>query len=82
MGSAHAGRQMPSLHGHPALLRYCDRGASGPAGAAGGALCCWSDFFSESRMPPEVGGAIGVAPPAGCDCEAGVVPMIEIGARL
>ena len=59
---------------------YCDRGASGTDGAAGGA-CCWSDFFSESRMPPLVGGATGVAPPAGCDCEAGV-EMIEVGARL
>ena len=62
---------------------YCDCGACGPAGAAGGATgapCRWSDCFSESRMPPEVGGAIGVAPPAGCDCVVGA--MIELGARL
>src|ERR1700678_907984 len=63
-----------------ATLLYCERGASGPVGAAGGA---WrsSDFLSESRMPPLVGGATGVAPPTGCDCEVGSAPMIELGLR-
>src|SRR5258708_8015627 len=59
-----------------ASLLYCDCGACGPDGAGG--LCCRSsDFFSESRMPPLVGGDTGVAGPAGCDCEAGM--LIEIG---
>ena len=40
-----------------------------------------SDFFSESRMPPPVGGEIGVAGPAGCDCDAGSLGMIELGLR-
>src|ERR1700694_4194210 len=65
---------------HPcmAILLYCERGACGPEGAGG--FCCSSDFFSESRTPPPlVGGAIGVAPPAGCDCDEGV--MIEAGLR-
>jgi hypothetical protein len=61
-----------------ATLLYCDCGAWGPDGA--GWLCCRSsDFFSESRMPPLVGGDTGVAGPAGCDCEAGL--MIELGLR-
>src|SRR6476660_4240513 len=58
---------------------YCDRGACGPDGA--GWPCCSSTFFRESRTPPEVGGLIGVAPPAGCDCEAGWPPRIEAGLR-
>ena len=61
-----------------APLLYCERGTCGPAGAW--FCCCSSAFFSESRMPPEVGGAIG-APPAGWVWDAGV-PMIDEGARL
>ena len=62
-----------------ATLLYCDCGACGPDGAGAGGLCCRSsDFFSESRMPL-VGGDTGVAGPAGCDCEAGL--MIELGLR-
>src|SRR3954454_9637875 len=74
MGSSDAGRQTPSCI---ATLLYCERGACGPDGAAGG-LCCSSAFFSESRRPPEVGGVIGEAPPC-CDCVAGAVPSIELG---
>src|SRR5260370_1766935 len=61
-----------------ATLLYCDCGACGPDGAGG--LCCRSsDFFSESRMPPLVGGDTGVAGPAGCDGQAGLV--IQVGLR-
>src|ERR1700722_8318166 len=65
-----------------APLLYCERGACGPEGACR-FCCCSSTFFNESRMPPEVGGAIGVAPPAGagCDCDAGGAPLIELGLR-
>src|ERR1017187_7165379 len=59
---------------------YCERGACGPDGT--GWFCCRSsDFFSESRMPPLVGGTIGVAGPAGCDCEGGLLSRIELGLR-
>jgi len=61
-----------------APLLYCERGTCGPLGAAG-ACCCSSAFFSESRIPPEVGGAIG-PPPAGWVCDAGA-PMIDDGLR-
>src|SRR5690242_21955767 len=62
----------------PTLL-YCERGACGAAGAL---FCCSSAFFSVSRTPPDVGGAIGAAPP-GCVCDAGVwLPIIEVGWRL
>jgi len=61
-----------------ATLHYCERGACGSDGP-GWFFCCSSAFFSESSRPPLVGGATGVAPFAGCDCEAGVVPMIEFG---
>src|SRR5258705_4128173 len=57
-----------------ATLLYCERGACGPDGA-----CCSSTFLSVSSTPPEVGGAIGVAP-AGWDCVAGA-PRIEAGLR-
>src|SRR5260370_39747732 len=76
MGSSDAGRQTPSCI---ATLLYCERGACGPDGA--GWPCCSSTFFSESRTPPEVGGVIGVAPPAGWDCDAGGLPRIEAGLR-
>ena len=49
-------RRLPCM----ATLLYCDRGACGPAGA-GWFCCCSSAFFSESRMPPLVGGDTGVA---------------------
>src|SRR3954463_8687400 len=62
-----------------ATLLYCERGACGPDGT--GWFCCSSTFFSESSTPPLVGGVIGVAPPAGCDCDAGAVPRIELGLR-
>ena len=55
MGIADAGRKPPPCM---ATLLYCERGACGPAGA--GWPCCSSAFFSESRMPPEVGGVTGV----------------------
>src|SRR3954465_8336378 len=57
-----------------ATLLYCERGACGPAGA-----CCSSTFLSVSSTPPEVGGAIGAAPP-GWDAVAGA-PRIEAGLR-
>ena len=76
MGIAHAGRKLaPGM----ATLHYCERGACGPDGA-GWFCCCSSAFFNESSTPPEVGGATGVAPPAGADCDAGL-PMIELGLR-
>src|ERR1700759_252472 len=68
------------LDGHDALLRlHCDLGASGAAGAW---FRCSSAFLRVSSKPPEAGGATGAAPPAGCDCDAGAGPMIEVGARL
>src|ERR1035437_2265484 len=77
MGIADARRQPPSCM---ATLLYCERGACGPDGA--GWFCCRSSaFFSESRMPPLVGGDTGVAGPAGCGCEAGLLSMIELGLR-
>ena len=77
MGSSHAGRQMRSCMATPL---YCDFGASGPDGAGAGVPCRWSDFFSESRIPPR-SAARSASRRRGCDCEAGV-PMIEVGARL
>jgi len=76
MGIAQAGRKGVSGMATP---HYCDRGACGPDGA-GWLCCCSSAFFSVSSTPPDVGGATGVAPPAGADCEAGL-PMIELGLR-
>src|SRR6185369_11096266 len=65
------GRDRPCM----ATLLYCERGACGPDGA-----CCSSTFLSVSSTPPDVGGAIGVAPP-GCVWVAGVLPRIEAGLR-
>ena len=78
MGIADAGRKLPSCM---ATLLYCDRGACGPDGGAGWFCCRSSAFFSESRIPPLVGWDTGAAGPAGCDCEVGLLSMIELGLR-
>src|SRR4051812_9218390 len=56
---------------------YCERGASGPAGAGG--ADCPSDFLSESSTPPPCDSGAAGAP--GADCEPDVPSMIEAGLR-